>query len=406
MSIKLRLTSLFMSIALSAALLSGCYDINEIEDLAYVIAIGIDKADEKNFTLTFQTAVPKSIAGGEGESIDIRTFRTDNFLSGLKKASEYLDRRINLSHTKIIVVSEEIAKEGIMAFLNGLQQNIELRPNVNIIVASEGAQKYIESIQPKLSSSPAKHYALLFKSYETDFLVKDTQLEDYLYRAKNHVTQPVAIYTSIDKSIGDTSEASEKEDKKSEEDSKKAGGEEKDKSKEKEEAMAIKGLAVFQMDKMVGTLNRDEAMLFSLLTSTENRNMEIIDPLDNRFKVLGNITKSRSSSTKAIVKDGKPQIDITLKLNVDVKAVQSDNDYDEPEKAAKLEAAYEQYLHKGIMALLNKTTKELKSDIFGFSQQAKRSFKTIGEWEKANWQEIFPKSEYNLKIKVDIRRQS
>jgi spore germination protein KC len=406
MSKKIRIASLLLITVFSVVSVSGCYDSNEIEDLAYVIAIGIDKADKESFNLTFQTAVPKSIAGGEGESLDTKTFKTDNFLSGLKKTSGYLDRKINLSHTQIIAVSEDIAKEGITAFLNGLQQNIELRPNVNIIVAAEGAQKYIESIKPILSSSPAKHYNLLFSSYETDFLVKDTQLEDYLYRAKNQSAQPVAIYAAIDKAISDESKSDEKSKKPNEGEKKKSEEESKKSSEDENKAIAIKGLAVFKADKMVGKLNEDEAMLFSLMTSTKNKDIEIVDPLDDKFKVLGNVKRSKLSSTKVILNNGKPKISINLKLNIDIKAVQSDNDYDEPEKAAKLKIAYEQYLNKGLTDLFSKTTKKLQSDIFGFGQQAKRNFKTIDEWEKAKWQEIFPESQYDLRLDVKIRRQS
>lgn len=403
MNKNIRILCLLLITIITTVSLTGCYDSNDIEDLAYVIAIGIDKADKKNFTLTFQTAVPKSIAGGEGESVDIKTYKTDNFLSGLKKASEYVDRKINLSHAKVLVVSEEIAKEGITAFLNGLQNNLELRPYVNIIVCKDGAQKFIESIQPKLSSSPAKYYELLFKSYETDFYVRDSELEDYLYRAKNKSVQPVAIYTAMDKAISD--ESDKKKSKEENQEDKESDGESKKTGEDKEKTMAIKGLAVFNMDKMVGKLNQDESMIYALMTSSKNKQIEIVDPLDKRFTVLSNVKKANSSSTVVTFKDGKPQININLKLNIDVEAVQSDNDYNDQEKAAKLEAAYEQYFNKGITDLLKKITKEYKSDILGFSQQAKRNFKTIDEWEKVKWQKVFPESEYNLSIDVVIRRQ-
>jgi spore germination protein KC len=157
---------------------------------------------------------------------------------------------------------------------------------------------------------------------------------------------------------------------------------------------------------MVGKLNQNEAMLFSLMTTSKNTRIEIEDPLDKRFKVLGIVKKTKSSMTKVTLNKGKPQININLKLNIDVKAVQSDNDYDDPEKSAKLEAAYENYLKKGLTDLFNKTTKEFKSDIFGFSERAKRNFKTIDKWEKAKWQEKFPNSEYKLNVDVKIRRQS
>ena len=404
---KIKIICFLLSIILCMITFSGCYDNNEIEDLAYVIAIGIDVSDSNTFNLTFQTAVPKSIAGGEGggggggggESTDITSFKTDNFLSGIKKANEYLNRKINLSHTKIIVVSEDIAKEGVTAFLNGLQQNIEIRPDVNIIVSSEGAKKYLESIEPKLSSNPAKYYSLLFESYESDFLVPETELEDYLYRAKNYTTQPVAIYTGTDKDVNEASKPSSTgEDSKSDGESKKSG-------ENPKETMSIKGLAVFQMDKMVGQLDPKESTLFALLTGTKNKDIEVTDPLDSRFNVLGNVKKENTSSIRVKIEKGKPKINMNLKLSVDVKAVQSDNDYNDPKKAAELKAAYKDYISNGLKTLLEKVTTEYKSDIFGFGKLAKQNFLTIDEWEKAKWQEIFPQSEYDLNVDVEIMRR-
>lgn len=399
----IRIISLCLCIMLCAVTFSGCYDNSEIENLAYVIAIGIDEAEENSFSLTFQTAIPKSIAGGQGgggEATDISSFKTDNFLSGLKKANEYLSREINLSHTKIIVVSENIAKKGVSAFLNGLQENMEIRPNVYIIVASEGAKKYIESIQPKLSANPSKYFELLFKTYETDFLVPTTQLEDYLNRAKNYGAQPIAIYTGIDKAINESKKPGSEEEGKKEEGASKKPDEGENKN------MTIKGLAVFKGDQMVGKLDPEEATLFALLTGSNNNvKIEVVDPLDNRFKVLGTIKKAKPISTKIIFKNDKPQINIDCKLNVYIQAVQSDNDYDEPTKAAILKEAYEGYLNKGFEKLLTKTTYEFKSDIFGFGEYAKRNFSTRAKWEQAKWPEMFSQSQYNIKTDLEITRQ-
>lgn len=395
MNKRTRCLSQFLCFMLFISTLTGCYDSVEIEDLAYVIAIGIDEGESNTFNLTFQLAVPKAISTGEGESTDILSFKAENFLSGLKKTSEYLSRKINLSHTKIIVVSENIAEKGVTPFLNGIQEVTEIRPDVHIIVASEGAKEYIESVQPKLTTNPSKYYELLFKSYEADFLVPTTQLEEYLYRAKNYGAQPLAIYTGINEDINET--------KPSEEESKKP--EDGDKKPEKKN-MTLKGLAVFKMDKMIGKLVPSEASLYSLLTGiNEHVTIQVTDPLDKRFKVLSVVTREKASNTKVKIINNKPQIDINLKLKVDVQAVQSDNDYDDPQKAVQLKKAYEDYINDSANKLLRKITKDYKSDIFGFGEFAKRNYKTIYEWEQAKWPQIFEQSEYNLNVELGITRK-
>ena len=48
--------------------LSGCYDLKEIDETAYIVALGIDKGKDKNFSYTFQFTSPLAImAQGSSE---------------------------------------------------------------------------------------------------------------------------------------------------------------------------------------------------------------------------------------------------------------------------------------------------------------------------------------------------
>ena len=387
-----RLFCIILCITISMVTLTGCYDNREIEDLAYVVAIGIDEADNNMFNLTFQTAVPKSITTGEGETTSIKSFKTDNFLSGLRKTGRYLSKKINLSHTKIIVVSEGIAKRGLLPFLNGLQNYMELRPNVNIIVSANGAKDYIESLEPKLSANPTKYYDMMFKSYQTDFRVPSSQLGDYLYRTRSSGSQPVTIYTEIDNSIIDTKKP---ETDKPEEDQGK-----------KKKNMSIKGLAVFNGDKMKGSLDSAETSIYALMTgSIDSIKLEVNDPFEDRYKILSNVMMDRSSKTTVQINGNKPQINIDLKLHADIEAVQSNINYSDPAKLKKVQKQYEDYLKNEMNSLLTKASYQYKSDIFGFGQIAKKNYSSIQQWEKAKWHDIFPNAVYRIKINMTVSGQ-
>ncbi len=405
---KVRLRAFILLLFFCTGFLSGCYDNREIEDLAYVIAIGIDQAEGNSFNLTFQTAVPQAITEGGGEGTDITTYKTDNFLSGLKKAGQYLSRNINLSHTKIIVVSEDIAQKGITAFINGLEKGMQIRPDIKIVVAAEGAKEYLKSIQPKLTSNPSRYYELLFKTYESDFLIPYAQLDDYLYRSKNHVAQPLAIYTAQDKNIVDNKkpkgEEGGKKDPGGEEKKSGGGGSEKETGDEEEMKMSLSGLAVFKQDRMVGRLNAREASIFALMTGSKNIIIDIDDPIDSKFKVLSNIKRENSSVTTVKLIEGKPVIKIALDFDISVQAIQSNTDYDTPQNAAKLNKAYKATLQKEMELLLKKVTYEYKSDIFGFGEMAKRRFLTIKDWDKAKWSEAFPETKYQLIVDSEVIR--
>ena len=90
--------------------LTGCYNPKELDDLAYVIAIGLDKGTEDNILVSYQIAVPIKIAGegsdgGKG-STTIVTLETDSLYNSISRANTMISKEITLSHNKLIVISE------------------------------------------------------------------------------------------------------------------------------------------------------------------------------------------------------------------------------------------------------------------------------------------------------------
>ena len=58
-------------IILAIILLTGCYGKTELDDLAYVLAIGVDKAsgdDNKEVLATYQIALPVKLTGESSDT--------------------------------------------------------------------------------------------------------------------------------------------------------------------------------------------------------------------------------------------------------------------------------------------------------------------------------------------------
>ena len=89
---------------------------NSIEDLAYVIAIGIDKGENNLIKLSLQFATPSSSppssSGGSSSSSESTISSADcsSIDSGINLINSYISKKINLSHCKAVVFSEEIAE--------------------------------------------------------------------------------------------------------------------------------------------------------------------------------------------------------------------------------------------------------------------------------------------------------
>lgn len=63
----MKLLKIFI-ICLLPFLITGCYDRKELDDLAYAIALGIDKGEEENLNITYQIAIPLKISGTDSKS--------------------------------------------------------------------------------------------------------------------------------------------------------------------------------------------------------------------------------------------------------------------------------------------------------------------------------------------------
>ena len=136
--------------------LTGCYDTKELDDMAYVVGVGIDKGEGNFLKITLQIAIPMKIAGNGGdpkESFFIKSIDAPNLQEGLNRFNSTLSKGINLSHAKVIIFSEEIAKKF------NVDVNLEAEYCYYIILTPETSREdfhksFYEKLQYLLSHNP------------------------------------------------------------------------------------------------------------------------------------------------------------------------------------------------------------------------------------------------------------
>ena len=128
-------------------LLSGCWDREELEDKAYVIGLGLDhsKAEDK-IKVTMLIANPEvgSMQGGGGSTEkpkEIISFDANDFLSAKSTANVVISRKISYDLLKIIVVSEELAKDPkFITWIYDALRDREIRLDAYLAVSKEKAK--------------------------------------------------------------------------------------------------------------------------------------------------------------------------------------------------------------------------------------------------------------------------
>ena len=147
-----------------------------IDDLAYVIAIGVDKGTEDSLSISFQISLPSKSKNSSSDSSSensndnskqeskdttIKTVECKSIISGLNSVDNIASKRIDLSHCKLIIFSEEVAKDGISNFIYTLENKLELRSNCSILVSKTSAKTFLENTIPTFESSTVSYYESL-----------------------------------------------------------------------------------------------------------------------------------------------------------------------------------------------------------------------------------------------------
>lgn len=194
---KIKYFIIILILLFSLLFLSGCYDSNGIETLAYAVAIGIDKGTENTLKLTMQFVVPTSSdsSSSSSQASSSTTVEVDcaTIDSGIALINSYISKKVNLSHCKAVVVSEELAYEGVEDYFYSLFNNVQVRPNCYIIISRCDANYFLSNSTPTLESVPARYYELILNSSEYTGYTESLHLLNFYSSILSTTSQPIAI---------------------------------------------------------------------------------------------------------------------------------------------------------------------------------------------------------------------
>src|SRR5699024_7954334 len=96
-------------------LLSGCWDRRELNELGITMALGIDKI-ENEYVVSAQVVVPSEVSmkASTGRSaVTLYKASGDTIYEAFRRMTKNSPRKIYPGHLQILVLSEDLAKEGI-----------------------------------------------------------------------------------------------------------------------------------------------------------------------------------------------------------------------------------------------------------------------------------------------------
>lgn len=404
-----RFASFFIVCMVIIPLLMGCFDANELEDFVFVAMIGIDKGVTDTWRLTFLlpslSEGAKNGGGGEGNlasnTYTTFTIEAPTFFEGVSLANISISKDISFIHANTIVFSEDLAKSGLVGeFITPLIRNREIRRTEYVVVSKGSAKDFVEAAGSNIESTVSKQFEILMDASKNTGFFPKTTLNDMYNAIKSSYRQPIAIYGAINSGENLKDSRTQQQNDSNPSRSYYAG----DLPREGGNKIELMGSVVADGDTMVGLLTGQETRIALLARGElEKGTFSIQDPEKPDLIVPVEIRLARKPQIKVETQDNKPVIDVKIKLEGDILAIQSRINYENPKLAPLLEKAVE----KHIKAELDETIKkcqELRADVFNFGYAGIMKFGTIQEWEAYQWNKQFENAEVTTAIEFRIRR--
>ena len=377
--------------------LSGCYSVQSIDDLTYVIALGIDKGKNNTLALTVQFTFPTSSESASGEAAPtiVNTVECASINSGITLLNSYTSKEINLSHCKIIVFSEELAVSGIGEEIFTLSNQVEIRPDSNIIISKSTAKEYIENSKPELENLVAKYYELNLFSQEYAGFTENISISNFFNKLNTTSIEPTAI-------LGNGNKLNLPSSNNSKDELDIVAGELPITEYERESENL--GIAVFKDDKMVGELTAIETMLHLILTDNfESGIITLNHPLKENSTIDIALYSHKKTNIDAKLVNGSPFASIEVFLNSRLLSVDKNSGDFDADEIKELESLINSYLENAILNYLYKTSKEFESDIDGIGQSLLTKFKNSKEWNNYNWPQNYKNTFFKVHVNTNIK---
>ena len=403
---------IFCTIFIFTYAFSASYNSQNIDRLDYVIAIGIDKSpDNTNLQVSFEFTDLGAFSESDSEQGSkpiIDTVVAPSISASINLMNAYAGKQVNLSHCKVVVFSEDVARDGILEEVTYLMNSPQIRPTTNIIIASDKAKDYIENSTSSLEGILTKYYNLFPTSAEYTGYTSNILLSRFYQNLTSDESGAVAI-------LGTKSKSANKNSSSQEEDTSNSTKQEVSNNTSLESIATGEnivegdrgtdniGLAVFNKDKYIGNLSAIETLCYTLIKEeVDNFSVCIDHPTNPDKKIDVSVSSLEPNNVKVDISKDNPII--TIKLNLTAKALTGQNslDFSDKDTLNSVNSALKEFLTSKMKDFLYKTSKEYGCDINGFYRLVKQKFLTIPEYDNYNWEEMYKKADFNVEIDSDV----
>lgn len=368
---------LIVLILINTVILAACWNYREIDKFIILAGVAVDKDKDTNKYIFTQELV-EPIGKERGLKSKITQTKGDSIFNALRESIESNGKKIYWGHTKIMIISEEIAKHDLISIIDVVNRDAEIRGDIKIVVSKDNTANEILYKTHKIGDEIISYKINeTLKNQKSVSHYPDINFWEFTEQLLAKGSSPIAACIHMEKQEGVL-------------------------------ISRVSGSSVFKKAKLVGNLNdiETESALF-IKDEVKGGFMVIESEVDaNKYKNTLEIFKSETK-VKPEYKDNKLTMNINVEIDTGIIEIDGERDFIEKKGRQILQKDAEEYVKKNIKKVIDKAQTDFESDIFGFSGIIMREMPK--EWKKKiepNWEEEFKKLDANIQVKINIRNSA
>lgn len=361
-------------LCLICVLLTGCAVTGEVENQAYALVLGVDEAPNGGIALTIR--IPRigqsgsgdgQEAGGKGEPYLVLSASGGDYAQALENLQWAVARELNLSHLKLLIVSEALASDQrFPELIARIAETRHLYTTAGFIVCAGRAVDFIEGQETLLGSHLASDIDAMFRHYFAHGYIPNATFADLYYATRSCYFDPVGIWGFPDAGEQPAAAVLESDEDRLNAETKTAS------------SRQYLGTALFRKGVLAGRLDAEETLCLNLVAGR-------VDAFS--FEAGGRAwALSSALPTRIRVRTDADR----LQIHVEIALTSAD-----PGDPGELERALAQSVRDAIGAC-----QRLRIDPFGFAERAAGHFPTLSDWLAYGWGDRFSQAEIDVEVHV------
>ncbi|UED82466.1 Ger(x)C family spore germination protein [Lysinibacillus sp. CD3-6] len=368
-------------------LLSGCWSKRELNELAIVVALGIDKIDDE-YEISIQVVDPSEISSKQPSSgrSPVVTYHAKgkSVFEAIRRMTTLTPRKPYFSHLQIVVIGQKLAEEGLNEPLDFIARDHEFRNDFDVVMSYQTTAKEVLNVLTPIEKMPANKLLnsikVSEKSWGSTLTVNTDELLNTLSsKEKSAVLSAVEIEGDPKLGIDQTNVERIKTPV----------------------ILKYSGIAVFKEDKLLGLLSEEESIYFNFLNNKIESTVVVLACPD-KGDLTTEITQSKAK-IKGIFEKGTPKISIKINVTQNIGEVNCAINLTQNKTIEYIDKLTEDQIKEQTEKTLNIIQKSYKLDILGFGEALRRENPKKWKEMQKEWSTIYPEITVDIDVTVNTQ---